>query len=638
MQTNTTELSTDLKDESQLVTFRLKDEEYGFDIMSVQEIIRQPLMAKVPRTPEYVDGIANLRGVVLPVIDMRTRFGMERVDETDRTRVLVVDIDGVKTGLRVDRVNQVTRVLQSEMELPPAAIRGTSSDYLEGVAKLDKGERIVMALNAARVCEIEVNRETASGNGMASETKIDESSDKLVNADAEVMKMVTFRIAREEFAFPMEHVREILRVQTPKQVPDAPDYVLGVLTVRGRILPVIDLRRLLQQGSLADEFADNCRPQRDQYEGWLDQTEKAFGTSSHAKVDGSVAEHLRKWIADTNSSSQSLMEELAKARTLNEKVIKQIQDRVKYEEGGDIDATRSCEDELLSTGRDTVAALRRFEAQIAQNIHEDQRIIVVDSGGFVLGLVVDHVHEVLNVPKSLMEPLPQITSGGGMELSGVAKLDDGARLIMLLDVANLMKDQKLRDVQHTSGQGAEEETTVEASKSVAGEQDMSEVQLVTFMLGAEEFGIPISQIQEIDRLGKITKVPSASPFIQGITNLRGEVIPVLDTRKRFDLEDKPSDDRTRIIIVDLGGVKTGLVVDSVREVLNLATQDIAPPPEAIGAGIDQQFIAGIGKVDAGKRMIVLLEVERILSRKEQADLSAIKTPGKTRTKAVKGDH
>jgi purine-binding chemotaxis protein CheW len=149
------------------------------------------------------------------------------------------------------------------------------------------------------------------------------------------------------------------------------------------------------------------------------------------------------------------------------------------------------------------------------------------------------------------------------------------------------------------------------------------MQLVTFMLGDEEFGVPISQIQEIDRLGKVTKVPNAAPFIEGITNLRGEVIPVLDTRKRFDLAAKPSDDRTRIVIVDLGGVRTGLVVDSVREVLNLAKKDIAPPPESIGSGIDQQFISGIGKVDSGKRMIVLLDVEKILSRHEQAHLSEV---------------
>jgi purine-binding chemotaxis protein CheW len=149
------------------------------------------------------------------------------------------------------------------------------------------------------------------------------------------------------------------------------------------------------------------------------------------------------------------------------------------------------------------------------------------------------------------------------------------------------------------------------------------LQLVTFLLGGEEYGVPISQIQEIDRLSKITKVPKAARFVEGVTNLRGEVIPVLDTRKRFDLEVKAADDRTRIIIVELGGVKTGLVVDSVREVLSLSKKDIAPPPEAIHTGVDQRFIFGIGKVDGGKRMIVLLDVEKILSKDEQSKLAEV---------------
>jgi len=189
------------------------------------------------------------------------------------------------------------------------------------------------------------------------------------------------------------------------------------------------------------------------------------------------------------------------------------------------------------------------------------------------------------VPKSLMEPPPASPRAAEWNCrSGQA----GRRLPVdhAVDVANLMKDQKLRDVQGSSHQRAAEEKAGETHQTDAGAPELSEVQLVTFLLGAEEYGIPISQIQEIDRLAKITKVPKAAQFIEGITNLRGEVIPVLDTRKRFDLEVKPSDDRTRIIIVDLGGVKTGLVVDSVREVLNLARKDIAPPPDAVGAGID----------------------------------------------------
>jgi purine-binding chemotaxis protein CheW len=627
MQEDTRRPAADLKDESQLVTFLLKDEEFGFDIMTVQEIIRLPKMAKVPRMPAYVDGIANLRGVVLPVIDMRTRFGVERAQETDRTRVLVVDIGGIKTGLRVDRVKQVSRVMRSEIEPPPEAIRGTTSDYLEGVVKLDNGQRIVMALNAGQVCDIEMNHQMASTNGVAAGTGIDNGTGlDQSNADAEVQKVVTFRIAKEEFAFHIEHVREILRVQTPNQVPDVPDYVLGVLTVRGQILPVIDLRRLLQQRSLAEQFADNCRGLREEYERWIDQVAKVFADGSQSKMDAAVTEHLRTWLAETNSSSQLLMETLAKARGLNEKVIKQLQLRVRCEERGDHDAARTACEEVLAGGRQTIVALHEFEQQIAHNIQEDQRIIVVDADGFVLGLVVDHVHEVLNVPKNLVEPPPRITSNGGMELSGVAKLDDGARLIMLLDVAHLMKDQKLRAVQDSSLQSVEGKKSGERDHSKANSEELNEVQLVTFMLAEEEYGIPISQIQEIDRLSKITKVPKAAQFIEGITNLRGEVVPVLDTRKRFELPVKPSDDRTRVMIVDIGGVKTGLVVDSVREVLNLARKDIAPPPEAIGsAGVQQQFISGIGKVDAGKRMIVLLDVKRILSRQEQVHLSEVTT-------------
>ena len=623
MQTETLQSSAGLKDESQLVTFLLKDEEFGFDIMSVQEIIRLPKMAKVPRTPAYVDGIANLRGVVLPVIDMRTRFGMERAQETDRTRVLVVDIGGVKTGLRVDRVKQVTRVMRNEIEPPPAAIRGTTTDYLEGVVKLDQGKRIVMALNAAQLCEIGVNRTASESNAASSSGSAGpEAAENTASARSEIQKMVTFRIAKEEFAFHMEHVREILRVQTPNQVPDVPDYVLGVLTVRGQILPVIDLRRLLRQRSLSDEFVDSCRPLREEYERWLGALGENFAGGSTARVDASITENLRKWLVETNSSSQLLMELLAKARGLNEKAVKQLQARSKHQERGDDDAARACGEDVLAAGRETVAALLRFEQQIGANIHEDQRIIVVDAEGFVLGLVVDHVHEVLNVPTNLVEPPPRITSDGGMELSGVAKLDDGSRLIMLLDVAHLMKDQKLRNVQNGAAAESGPERR-ELSDSGASHAELDELQLVTFMLGAEEYGVPIAQIQEIDRLSRITKVPKAAQFIEGITNLRGEVIPVLDTRKRFELEVKPPDDRTRIIIVDLGGVKTGLVVDSVREVLNLARRDIAPPPEAIGSGIDQQFISGIGKVDAGKRMIVLLDVERILSQRERTQLSEV---------------
>jgi purine-binding chemotaxis protein CheW len=609
------------KEETQLVTFLLKDEEFGFDIMSVQEIIRLPKMAKVPRTPPYVDGIANLRGVVLPIIDVRSRFGMDRAEETDRTRVLVIDIHGTKTGLRVDRVKQVTRVSRGEIEPPPAAIRGTTTDYLDGVVKLDNGQRIIMALNAAQVCQMTVERSAGSaGQGAAGGSAVQGAADSMTHAQEDVRQMVTFRIAREEFAFLMEHVREILRVQSPKQVPEAPDYVLGVLTVRGQILPIIDLRTLLHQQPLAAEVGARCGNVREDYRTWLDGLRARSG-SALGRFDLSTPERLRAWVTEFSSSSQVLMETLSKVRALNEKVFKQAQNLGKLEQASESDNARALLGEMLSTGGELLELMRQLEQQIGANIQEDQRIIVVDANGFLLGLVVDHVNEVLNVSKKLMDPPPKITSTSGVELSGIAKLEDGNRLIMLLDVAQLLRDQRLREMQEIETDDVKAEGALDSGQR--GEE-RNELQLVTFMLGVEEYGIPISQIQEIDRLSRITKVPKAAHFVEGITNLRGEVIPVLDTRKRFDLEVKPADDRTRIIIVELGGVKTGLIVDSVREVLSLPRQDLAPPPGAISSGINQQFISGIGKVDNGKRMIVLLDVENILSRDEQTKLAEVK--------------
>jgi purine-binding chemotaxis protein CheW len=103
--------------------------------------------------------------------------------------------------------------------------------------------------------------------------------------------------------------------------------------------------------------------------------------------------------------------------------------------------------------------------------------------------------------------------------------------------------------------------------------------------------------------------------VEGVTNLRGEVIPVINLRNRFNMISKEADDRTRIIIVDVNGSKTGLRVDSVSQVLNVPNRDVEKPPKAVEEGGAGQFISGIAKVDGGRRMIVFLDVERILNVK-----------------------
>jgi chemotaxis signal transduction protein len=628
-------------DGTQLVTFLLKDEEFGFDIMSVQEIIRLPKMSKLPHTPEYVEGISSLRGAVLPIFDIRARFGMKREEHTDRSRVLVIDIEGKRTGLLVDSVRQVTRVGRNEFEPPPVAIRNETADYIDGVVKLDNGERIIIALDARRVCTfggsnaageviagaIAQDSEARSSHGPNDgEKQGKEAQSKEVQAKGgEVRQLVSFQVGREEFAFPMEHVREILRVQTPKEVPGAPEHLLGVLTVRGRILPIIDLRRLLRQTSFASDHVAACRHASGEYQAWLAAQSGAGSGKDDLHGVTAAAEQLRTWLSAFNSSSQALTETLAQARGLNEHVSKQA--IAIAEHSADAKGLEALSQDIAASVKAIVAALHTFEEQVEGNIREDQRIIVVDSNGFQLGLVVDHVNEVLGVQEDAIEAPPNVAHQAGVSLSGIVKLDDGNRLILLLATESLLDHKVLAKI--TEGvEGAAATATEETKQEEKKEEENTQgedLQLVTFLLGKEEYGIPIARVQEIDRLSKITQTPKAPKFVEGVTNLRGEVIPVLSTRTLFALEEKASDDHTRVIIVDLGGAKTGLVVDSVKQVLSISSRNIAPPPASISNGVDGQFISGIGKAEDGKRMIVLLDVGKVLTRGEQSELAALST-------------
>ena len=142
--------------EMQLVTFNLGDESFGIDIMNVQEIIRIPTITKVPRSPVYVDGVTNLRGHILPVIDTRTKFAMEKVTMDGSTRVIVVDVNGKTVGLNVDSVSEVLRVEGKSIEQAPASLsEGVETSSITGVVKMNNGKKLVMILDVANLCSIE---------------------------------------------------------------------------------------------------------------------------------------------------------------------------------------------------------------------------------------------------------------------------------------------------------------------------------------------------------------------------------------------------------------------------------------------------------------------------------------------------
>jgi purine-binding chemotaxis protein CheW len=132
---------------------------------------------------------------------------------------------------------------------------------------------------------------------------------------------------------------------------------------------------------------------------------------------------------------------------------------------------------------------------------------------------------------------------------------------------------------------------------------------LTFVLGSEVYGIDIQFVREIIGMQSITRVPDVPHYIKGVINLRGKVIPVMDVRRRFGMDDRPYDERTCIIVIHVGSWLVGLVVDTVSEVLDIPAADIEPPPDAFGQR-QEHFIAGLGKV--GDQVRMLLDAQKLL--------------------------
>jgi purine-binding chemotaxis protein CheW len=144
-----------------------------------------------------------------------------------------------------------------------------------------------------------------------------------------------------------------------------------------------------------------------------------------------------------------------------------------------------------------------------------------------------------------------------------------------------------------------------------------QVQLVAFKVGGEEFGLDVFQVHEILRWQEPAHVPKAPAFVEGVLDVRGTLVPVIDLRKRFEVPSPSYDDETRIVLVDFQGERLGLVVDAVTEVLRAPETAVSPPP-AYFRGLAAEFLRGIVRLQ--ERLVVLIDLERILSSQERMAL------------------
>ncbi len=599
--------------ETQIATFHIDKELFGIGIHRIKEIIRYPAITHIPRSAQFLKGLTNLRGHVLPVLDARIRLNLPVSEITDRTRVLVLDVNDSLVGVIVDNVKGVASLENVRVETPPPILSsGIDGRYIRNVIHSEHDESITLELNVESLCDIDVR----SGK---KEKSFSDSSDHTLsetkNSVAE-RQLVTFLVGQEEYGFAIQSVQEILRVSRITEVPEAPKYVLGVLALRNNLLPIVDIRRLFGMHSLAENKLHEIERLEHEYRNWFSVVKYSIEAENGSFKNISNVEIL-DWIEAFRTSSEVIGKILQKIRFIHQDLVFNAQSLFRSKDSKSSDEIKKSFEQNIQISFDQLlSTLNECKNVLENQIKEDQRILVADISGNSVGIMVDRMQQVIRIPDSIIDPPPGIIHGDKEDnLQGIVKLDDGKRLILLLDEKKLFNEKlmnQLKEVGHTNTE-QDKEAVTHGGETL--QQD--EVQLVTFKLGKEEFGLHIEDVREINRLSGVTAVPNAPSFVEGIMNLRGNVIPAIDLRKRFNLETVKHNESTRVIIVDISDKTTGLIVDAVSDVIRISRKSIEAPPEIIGSKVETEFVDGIGNLVKQGRFIIILNVNKILNMDEQ---------------------
>jgi len=487
---------------NEFVTFLLEGEVFALNMAPVQEIIRVPEIVKVPKSPPALMGLANLRGKILPIINLRRVFGLPEKDIDEASRVIVIDLAQI-LGFLVDNVSSVIDVEETKIETSSEIKSIVKSEFLKGVIKDVAQFKMVMILDIEKVIEKEFSQILQDSSKEYEVTYKEQFKEEETLADER--QLVSFTVADEEYAIPIENIREI--VQIPEhitKVPNSEESIIGIMNLRNKVLPLASLRRL-------------------------------FGFSESA-------------------------------------------------------------------------------------LTEQNRIVVLSLGELSVGIVVDNVKEVLRVPESLIEPVPSIIlkDEKNFEITEICRLNEGRRLISVISVPNLFKHKDIKEVLSSM----EEKKDVEEKKE--NEETLEEEeQFVIFKLDEQEYAVPIESVQEIVRVPEeLTRVPKTPDFVEGVINLRGNVLPVIDLRKKFDLREKQRDEHQRIMVFVIDNLSVGFIVDSVSEVLKIPRSIIQKSPEILAERT--KIFPRVANLEKQGRIIQIIEPKELLNKEELKKLEKTK--------------
>jgi purine-binding chemotaxis protein CheW len=489
-------------------------------------------------------------------------------------------------------------------------------------------------------------------------------------------QFVTFLVGQEAFAVDLAPVQEIIRVPEMVRVPMAPAAMGGLANLRGRVLPIIHLRRLfgldvrdnddstravvidLDQplGFVVDRVASVIGVEPGQIQG----TEGIRGTVDSDLLTGVLkdvggfpmimvldfARLIRREFADmaqriaarcqdaqsgpagTGEAHEDAGDELqlvsfAVADQEYAIDISRVQEIVQIPEA--IVLVPNAPAHLLGLmnlrGRLLpLMSLRCLFGLPDRAMDEKSRIVVLALGGATVGVATDSVSEVLRVARQLVDPMPPLLVGDERlaDISQVCRLDGGRRMVSIIAAERMFRSAMVKEALMTTS------TLADGQAERPGDPDGSdeEEQFVVFRLAGGEFGVPIGSVQEIVRVpDQLTRVPQAPAFVEGVINLRGAVLPVIDQRARLGLPAITANDHQRIMVFLQGGVRTGYIVDAVTEVLKIRSAAIEDAPRL--SSRQAQLLGRVANLETQKRLIQLIDPASLMGAEDSALLAQL---------------
>ena len=496
-------------DTRQYVTFYVQDGIFAVPLAEVQEIIRMPSVVQVPLSPSSLEGLANLRGAVMSITSLRRIFRFPDLAHDDSTRVVVIN-QGVPVGLVVDRMAAVVTAEPDQIESTNSIQSTINTDLLRGMIKGGDGKPMIMILDPMSLIDGEFGgigkRPAAGGVQQAAVTshKEAETSDEL--------QLVSFEVAHQEYALPIESVQEIVQVpERINRIPKVDSHVLGVVTLRNRLLPLVSLREmfalerapldernkivvvplpdqtsvgivmdmvkevlrvnrnlldpvpsLLKRGKADGEITGICRLEGGKRLVSVLSADALFHNETVRRAIGAVGEIAGEEdeMSSHGNHAQGVLDEeeqFVVFRLANEEYgapIGSVQEIVRVPD----QLTRLPKAPSFIKGvvnlRGTVLPVvdqrQRFDLGDIER-SDRQRIMVFMIAGVRTGFIVDSVTEVLKIPAGVIGPAPALSEEQARLISRVANLEKQKRMVLLIDIDHLLDRHEVGAVIEASG-------------------------------------------------------------------------------------------------------------------------------------------------------------------------------------------